>query len=150
MRSLSSNNIIVRTEVFFFYCGKVWNGKKIHLKMWKILPFEKPPKMLISYLLTESKRKTLMQSIKMANKSHLHMDNFCHFKVCHNIYVSVQPWMIFGTLLQLNEWSLTLKMERCRGKMHLKKKIERPLTVLKKLGVYCIAMHENCYISQVL
>ena len=33
------------------------------------------------------------------------------------------------------------------GKMQRKnafEKIERPLTVLKKLGVYCIAMHENC------
>ena len=47
-----------------------------------------------------------------------------------------------------------MKVDFKDGKMQRKnafgKKIERPLTVLKKLGVYCIAMHENCYISEVL
>ena len=47
-----------------------------------------------------------------------------------------------------------MKLDFKDGKMQRKnafgKKIERPLTVLKKLGVYCIAMHEHCYISQVV
>ena len=111
----------------FVYYGKKWNGKKY--------PFAKLPMvMIISELLSKLRDKHYwtVSTIQMATHYRIKWQSL--FPICKLaffaissfaiIYISVQPWNIFGTLLQLNEWSLTLKMERCRGKMHLKKNRE--------------------------